>query len=280
MIIPHPSSLLLNLVDNRDSIDNFLRTLPSLFSSTRDVDTCTGNALHFAAKLIQDCGGMLCLVQSSLPSMGPAKLKPREVSSMLGSDSEKDLLVPAGTFFPEISRELVAKQISVHCFLGATSPCDVSSIGSLCSGTGGQLFYYPSFHVSTRWREVMCGDVHHVLSRETGFEAMYRVRVPSGSRVASFHGSFCLSNTDLMVSPVWHADETVTLGIEIENTLHLPAFPIQGALLYTNCKGERRIRVHTVMIPISNILSHIFLRVHQDVIAALLLQDGMFWRRR
>ena len=271
LLIPLPSSLLLNLVDHRSAVDSFLQALPSAFASTRDVDTCTGNALHFAAKLLQDTGGLLALFQASMPSLGPAKLKQREVPAMLGTDSEKDLLQPASPYYTELAHQLVAQQISVYCFLGAAS-ADVASLTPLCTQSGGQLFYYPSFHQQSRWASVFANDIHRVLSRETGFESLYRVRVPSGVRVSHFAGAFCLSNTDLMVSPVCHADLTVSVEFEIDNVLQAPSFPVQGALLFTNARGERRIRVHTAILSVSNVLNHMFERLRQDVIADLCLQ--------
>lgn len=276
LLIPVPSSLLLNLVDNRQAVDAFLRALPASFAATRDVDTCTGSALHFAAKLLQDTGGLLSLFQASMPSLGPAKLKPREVPAMLGTDSEKDLLKPASPFYTELAHQLVAQQISVHCFLGAAS-ADVASLAPLCVQSGGQLFYYPAFHQQSRWAAVLASDVHRVLARETGFESMYRVRVPSGVRVRGFAGAFCLSNTDLMVSPVCHSDLTVSVEFELDSVLQAPSFPIQGALLFTNARGERRIRVHTAVLPVSNVLNHMFERLRQDVIADLVLQRCSFF---
>ena len=53
-------------------------------------------------------------------------------------------------------------------------------------------------------------------SGETGFEAVYRVRVPQGAKISVFHGNFCLSNTDLMVVPVCHSDMTVVLEFSLE----------------------------------------------------------------
>lgn len=275
VFLPIPSSLLINLNDNRSAVETFLETLPVSLQNTKNVDTCTVNAIQFAAKLLEDCGGKLMVFQASMPSYGSGKLKLRETPAILGTEAEKDLLCPGTPLYHELGVALVEKQISVDFFLGAAQYADLPTISGLCDATGGQFFYYPSFHSEGPQAEALFGDIYHDLTRETGFEAVYRVRVPQGAKVSMFHGNFTLSNTDLMVLPVCHADTTVVLEFSIESVLSMPCFPIQGALLYTNSRGERRIRVHTLSIPISNILSHLFERVNQDVITAITLHQGM-----
>ena len=193
---------------------------------------------------------------------------------MLGTEAEKALLEPAVPFYGELAKALVEKQISVDLFLGAAQYTDVATLGALTQTSGGQLFFYPSFQAGGPSAEALYGDVFHDLTRETGFEAVLRVRVPQGARVSAFHGNFTLTNTDLMVAPVCHADTTVVLEFSVENTLAMPAFPIQSALLYTNSRGERRIRVHTLSLPVSNVVGHLFERVNQDVVAAVALHQG------
>lgn len=237
------------------------------------METCTLNALKFAGKLLEDCGGKLLLFQASLPSCGEGKLKVRETPVAAG-EGEKDLLSPGSPLYRELATALVDKQVSIDVFAGAAQYADVATLSSLCSVTGGQFFFYPAFHGAGPLAEALYGDIFHDLTRETGFEAVLRVRVPQGARVAAFHGNFTLTNTDLMVAPVCHADTTAVLEFAIESTLAMPAFPIQSALLYTNARGERRIRVHTLSLPVSNVLAHLFERVNQDVVAAVALHQG------
>lgn len=208
-----------------------------------------------------------------MPSYGVGKLKLRETPVMLGTEAEKDLLLPGTPYYRELGAILVEKQISVDFFLGSAQYADAATLSSLCQTTGGQFFFYPSFHQEGPQAEALYGDLFHVLTRETGFEAVYRVRVPQGAKVSAFHGNFTLSNGDLMVLPVCHADTTIVLEFSLEAVLSMPTFPVQGALLYTNSSGERRIRVHTMSLPVSNILAHLFERVNQDVIAAVTLQQ-------
>lgn len=61
--LPIPSTLLVNLVDARAAVDAFLDALPAAHAASRNVETCTGNALQFAQLLLQDCGGKVMLFQ-------------------------------------------------------------------------------------------------------------------------------------------------------------------------------------------------------------------------
>lgn len=272
VFLPIPSSLMINIVDNREVIDSFLELLPTTHKDTKNTDTCTGNALQFAGSLLQDCGGKIMVFQATLPSTGVGKLKPREAANVLGTDAEKDLLKPGIDFYNALGKVVVERQMSVDLFLGGAQYTDVSTLSSLVQSTGGQLFYYPSFQADSPLVEALYADVHRVLSRETGFEAVLRVRVPEGVTVSAFYGNFSLSHKDLMVMPVCHSDVNVALEFKIEETLNMPCFPIQAALLYTTSSGERRIRVFTTSIPTSNVLGHLFERLNQDVITALILK--------
>ena len=65
VFLPVPRSLMINLADNRSAIDQFLDALPKTMAATKTVDTCTVNAIQFAAKLMEDCGGKMMVFQVS-----------------------------------------------------------------------------------------------------------------------------------------------------------------------------------------------------------------------
>lgn len=204
----------------------------------------------------------------------------REAVNVLGTEAEKTLLVPGSTFYRELGEKLVEKQISVNAFLGAAQYADVATLASLVQVTGGQLFYYPAFQSDSPSMDALYGDLFHVLTRETGFEAVFRVRVSQGCKISLFSGNFCLSNTDLMVLPVCHADITVYLEFQLDTVLAAQQFVVQSALLYTNSRGERRIRVLTLSVPVSNVLAHLYERVNQDILVTALFRQSRRCVRR
>ena len=68
-------------------------------------------------------------------------------------------------------------------------------------------------------------------------------------------------------------DEDKTFAVEIaheENALTAPTCCMQAALLYTTSSGERRIRVHTVQLPVTSGLNALFDAADVDACANLL----------
>ena len=100
--------------------------------------------------------------------------------------------------------------------------------------------------------EKLSRELQHNLTREQGWEAVMRVRVSRGLRISAFHGHFFIRGTDLLALP--NIDEDKTFAVEIaheENALNAGTCCMQAALLYTTSSGERRIRVHTVQLPVT-----------------------------
>jgi hypothetical protein len=93
------------------------------------------------------------------------------------------------------------------------------------------------------------------LTRPTGFEAVMRVRVTRGLKVTQFHGSYYIRGTDLLALPNCSCDSV--FGVELaheEAFLTASVICVQTALLHTTSTGERRIRVHTLAAPVSQII--------------------------
>ena len=98
-----------------------------------------------------------------------------------------------------------------------------------------------------------------------------RVRVSRGLRISAFHGHFFLRGTDLLALP--NVDEDAAFAIEIaheENALTATTCCLQAALLYTSSAGERRIRVHTVQLPVTSGLAALYEAADVDACTNLL----------
>lgn len=82
-----------------------------------------------------------------------------------------------------------------------------------------------------------------------------RVRVSRGWKVCERHGRFYLRGADLFVLPTVHEDQTFTVSLEPDEAAGAASgdtlLSLQVALLYTHSEGERRIRVHTVALPLT-----------------------------
>lgn len=82
-----------------------------------------------------------------------------------------------------------------------------------------------------------------------------RIRVSRGWKVSQRHGRFYLRGSDLFVLPTVNEDQSFSVTLELDESAAPGAtdniMSLQAALLYTNSDGERRIRVHTFCIPLT-----------------------------
>ena len=252
-VIPHiTDDLLVSLEESRGMVDMLLDSLPSMFSNSQITSSCTGPALLSAKRVIQSLGGKLLLFQSSLPSIGDGTLKPRENPRMMGTDKEHLLLMPEDAWYKDNAVDFSRLQVSVDVFLFSGQYTDVATLSMLSKYTSGTCYYYPAYNAArdgTKFHK----ELTHNLSRPTGFEAVMRVRATRGLRIANFYGNHFIRGQDLLALPNCTSDSCFALDFTYdEPNLSATAITVQAALLYTNSAGERRIRVHTMVIPVTN----------------------------
>ena len=71
-------------------------------------------------------------------------------------------------------------------------------------------------------------------------------------RLSNFYGNSFLRGPDLLALPNVHADANFAIEVEHNDALLTASvICIQAALLYTTSCGERRIRVHTIAVPVT-----------------------------
>nr|XP_036860745.1 protein transport protein Sec24B [Manis javanica] len=142
--------------------------------------------------------------------------------------------------------------------------------------SAGCIYYYPSFHYTHNpsQAEKLQKDLKRYLTRKIGFEAVMRIRCTKGLSMHTFHGNFFVRSTDLLSLANINPDAGFAVQLSIEESLtdtSLVCF--QTALLYTSSKGERRIRVHTLCLPVVISLADVYAGV--DVQAAICLLANM-----
>jgi protein transport protein SEC24 len=253
VIIPLPDDLLVNLQESRSVVDSFLEALPTMFKSNTMSQSCTGPALMAAKRVIQHVGGKLLLFQSTLPSLGEGALKMRENPRLLGTDKEHTLLNAEDPWYKTNSVDFSRLQVCVDTFLFSAQYTDLATIAVLSKYSGGSTYYYPGFYGArdgTKFEKELC----KCLVRATAFEAVMRIRATRGLRFSNFYGNYFIRGTDLLALPNCTADSTFALDLAYdEPTLPAQVITIQAALLYTNSVGDRRIRVHTMLLPVTTV---------------------------
>ncbi|XP_066931581.1 protein transport protein Sec24A-like isoform X1 [Clytia hemisphaerica] len=267
--LPVPDGLLVNIKENKEMILQLLESLPTSFDKEIDTKCATGAAMLGAKKLVTSVGGRITVFQSCLPNVGPGKLTLRESSNI--STNAKDIanLNPTTDFYKKLALECAGEQIAIDLFILAGQYCDLASMSGVSRYSSGAIHYYPDYHHTQNQPmvEKFTHDFARYLTRAIGLEAVMRLRCTKGMSINTFHGNFFVRSTDLLSLPNVNPDHSFGMQIDIEDNLtETSMVAFQAALLYTNTKGERRIRVHTIALPVTSKLSDIYAYADQEAI--------------
>uniref|UniRef100_A0A670YHU9 SEC24 homolog B, COPII coat complex component n=1 Tax=Pseudonaja textilis TaxID=8673 RepID=A0A670YHU9_PSETE len=273
VFLPMPDCLLVNLHESKELIKDLLNALPSMFTYTRETHSALGPALQAAFKLMSPTGGRVTVFQTQLPSVGTGYLHSREDPNQRSSTKVVQHLGPATDFYKKLALDCSGQQTAVDLFLLSSQYSDLASLACMSKYSAGCVYYYPSFHhihnpVQT---EKLQKDLKRYFTRKIGFEAVMRIRCTKGLSIHTFHGNFFVRSTDLLslanVNP--DAGFAVQMSIE-ENLTDTSLVCFQTALLYTSSKGERRIRVHTLCLPVVTSLMDVYAGADVQAIICLL----------
>uniref|UniRef100_A0A673API5 Protein transport protein Sec24B-like n=1 Tax=Sphaeramia orbicularis TaxID=375764 RepID=A0A673API5_9TELE len=273
VFIPSHDSLMVNLKESKELVQDLLNSLPAMFSQTRETHSALGPALQAAFKLMSPTGGRVTVFQTQLPTLGAGLLQSREDPNQRSSTKGVQHLGPATDFYKKLALDCSGQQIGVDLFLLSSQYADLSSLACISKYSAGSIFYYPSFHYihNPAQLEKFQKDLERYLSRKIGFEAVMRIRCTKGLSIHTFHGNFFVRSTDLLSLANVNPDSAFAVQMSIEDSLadsSLACF--QAALLYTSSKGKRRIRVHTLCLPVVNQLSDVYAGADVQAITCLL----------
>ncbi|CAH2107646.1 unnamed protein product [Euphydryas editha] len=271
IFLPSPESLLVNLGEYKDLVTELLNILPQRYSTPGVPASALGAALQAAYKLMAPTGGRITVFQTCLPNIGPGGLQSREDPN---ARSSKDVahLNPATDFYKRLALDCSGAQVAVDLFLLSSQYCDLATLSGMSKFSAGTVYHIPLFRAQRPWQaEQLTQMLTRYLTRKIGFEAVMRVRCTRGISIHTFHGNFFVRSTDLLSLPNVSPDAGFGMQLTIEESLSdLQQVCFQAALLYTSSKGERRIRVHTLALPIANTLPDVLHSADQQCIIGLL----------
>nr|XP_045007839.1 protein transport protein Sec24A [Jaculus jaculus] len=272
VFVPMPENLLVNLNESKELVQDLLKTLPQMFMKTLETQSALGPALQSAFKLMSPTGGRMSVFQTQLPTLGVGALKPREEPNQRSSAKEIHL-TPSTDFYKKLALDCSGQQVAVDLFLLSGQYSDLASLGCISRYSAGSVYYYPSYHHQHNPVQVqkLQRELQRYLTRKIGFEAVMRIRCTKGLSIHTFHGNFFVRSTDLLSLPNVSPDAGYAVQMSVEESLtdtQLVSF--QSALLYTSSKGERRIRVHTLCLPVVSTLNEVFLGADVQAISGLL----------
>ncbi|CAF1127607.1 unnamed protein product [Adineta steineri] len=264
--LPVPDGLMVTLNDCRAIVETFLNELPKVYQNNSETDSALGTALLIAGKLLHQTGGRVTVMQTRIPNINPGSL-----NSQIAK--EPTVITPTSDFYKKLSLDYASQQIACDLFLLNSHYIDLTTLSGVSKYSGGEVKYYPGFHSVHTPDEVERyeNDLRRYLQRKIGFEAVMRLRTPPALSIQTFYGNGFVRSVDLLVLPNINPDAAFGMQVAIEDSLaQYKSVTLQIALLYTSSKGERRIRVHSLSLPVSAAIKDIYAYADQEAMFALI----------
>ena len=275
--VPLSEGLFVDPYEAKSNITALLNQLPALFSQVKNPEPALLPTLNAALAALEKTGGKIVCSLAALPTWGPGRLFLRDDGKQQGGDAEKKLFQTEHPGWRKAAEKMVAAGVGVDFFLAAPGGgyLDIATIGHVSASTGGETFYYPNF-VSPRDTEKLSNEILHTVTRETGYQALMKVRCSNGLQVASYHGNFIQHTfgADIEFGVV---DSDKAMGIIFSYDGKLDAkldAHFQSALLYTTASGERRVRCSNVIASVSDNAKDCMKFVDQDAVYALIAKEA------
>uniref|UniRef100_A0A452IFL6 SEC24 homolog C, COPII coat complex component n=1 Tax=Gopherus agassizii TaxID=38772 RepID=A0A452IFL6_9SAUR len=269
MFVPLLDGFLVNVNESRTVIVSLLDQIPEMFADTRETETVFAPVIQAGMEALKaaECAGKLFIFHTSLPiAEAPGKLKNRDDRKLINTDKEKTLFQPQTSFYSNLAKDCVAQGCCVDLFLFPNQYLDVATLGVVPYQTGGTIYKYAYFQLETD-QERFLNDLRKDVQKEVGFDAVMRVRTSTGIRATDFFGAFYMSNTTDVELAGLDCDKTITVEFRHDDKLSEDSGALlQCALLYTNCAGQRRLRIHNLSLNCCTQLADLYRNCETDTL--------------
>jgi len=275
---PLQADVIVQLSECRQHLELLLESIPTMFENNRTADSAFGAAVKAGYLAMKNTGGKLLVFQSVLPSVGIGALSGREAEGRTNiSAGEKEahkLLQPTDKTLKAMSVELAEYQVCVDVFITTQTYVDIASVSVIPRTTGGKVYYYFPFSARSDPAKLY-NDLRWNVTRPQGFEAVMRVRCSQGIQVQDYSGNFCKRIPTDVDLPAIDCDKTIMVTLKHDDKLQDGSeCAFQCALLYTTVYGQRRIRVSTLSLPCTTLLSNLFRSADLDTQFASFLKQA------
>ncbi|KAI1762898.1 beta-sandwich domain of Sec23/24 [Hypoxylon sp. FL1150] len=275
--VPLNDGLFVDPYESKAVITSLLARLPTLFADIKNPEPALLPTLTSCLAALEKTGGKVVCSLSALPTWGPGRLFMRDDGKYPGGEVDKKLFSTEHPAWKKVAEKMVAAGVGIDFFLAAPSGgyLDIATIGHVASTTGGETFYYPNF-VAGRDNAKLSLEIKHTVTRETGYQALMKVRCSNGLQISAYHGNFIQHTfgADLEIGVI-DADKAVgvTFGYDGKLDAKLDAH-FQSALLYTTASGQRRVRCCNVIASVSENARECMKFVDQDAVYTILAKDA------
>ncbi|CCW67466.1 unnamed protein product [Phytomonas sp. Hart1] len=245
------NSLVVPIKESYRMLREVLEKLPGMFANTEEVGCAFGPALSAAVTMLENNGGKILTSIASIPSIGEGKLKHRfNIEKLSGQTKEYTMLTPANDWYKERALACSSNAISIDIVAldnGCEGNLDLATIAPLVRFTSGHFY-----RATTLNMRGVVAQVERMLLRFIAFDSVLRVRTSNGLVIPNFYGHCHVREPDLLSLPISDEDASYATEFTISKKIVETFVYIQFAVMYTTRSRERRIRVHTVQLPVSS----------------------------
>ncbi|KAI5294085.1 COPII coat Sec23p-Sfb3p heterodimer component, partial [Ascosphaera acerosa] len=275
--LPLSDGMFVDPYESKHVITSLLTQIPSLFADIKYPEPALLPAINAALAALQETGGKIVCSLASLPTWGPGRLYMREDPKAHGTDAEKKHLTTEHPDWKKTATRMADAGVGIDFFVVAPGGTylDLATIGHTAAVSGGETFFYPNFHAP---RDVLklSSEITHTVRRETGYQAMLKVRCSNGLQVAAYHGNF-LQHTfhpELELGTI-DADKALAVMFSYDGKLD-PSLDahFQAALLYTTASGQRRVRCINIVAAVNEGSVDIMKAIDQDAVVNFIAKQA------
>ncbi|XP_061673338.1 protein transport protein Sec24C [Syngnathoides biaculeatus] len=265
--LPVREGLVLPLRDCRDSVASVLQHIPQL---SPECDDSAGIPMELPVKAALAilrtlaCPGKLLVFHSA-----PFIEMESPSAGIFGASKPKSIFKP-----PEeavsLAEACVRQGCGIHLFV--LSPQDVGGAwpGHVPYLTGGALYVYKHLQGDLD-RERFCQKLRRIVEADVGYKAELSLFVSKGMRVLGCYGLIVpkMSPSQIAMATLdWQTTVAVEFMHDASALDKMRGVAIQAVLEYSTERGERRSRVHTLMLRSSDHLQETFCQYQAQTLLA------------
>ncbi|KAL2258436.1 hypothetical protein VTK26DRAFT_8266 [Humicola hyalothermophila] len=275
--VPLSEGLFVDPYESKAVITSLLTRLPQMFSSIKNPEPALLSTLNAAVAALEKTGGKIFCSLAALPTWGPGRLFMRDDGKHPGGEPDKKLFSTEHPAWRKLAEKMASIGAGVDFFMAAPSGgyLDIATVGYVSATTGGETFFYPNF-IAPRDNTKLSLEIKHAVTRETGYQALMKVRCSTGLQVAAYHGNFVQHTfgADLEIG-VTDADKAISVAFSYDGKLDskLDAH-FQAALLYTSASGQRRVRCINVIAGVADNARDCMRFIDQDAVVTVLAKEA------
>lgn len=276
--VPLHDGLFVDPYEAKTVITSLLNRLPDMFAQVKNPEPALLSTLNAALSALEETGGKIICSLSALSTWGPGRLFLRDDGKHPGGEMDKKLYTTDHPLWTKVAEKMVAAGVGVDFFLAAPAGgyLDIATVGYVSATSGGETFYYPNF-VGGRDNAKLSMEIKNAVTRETGYQALMKVRCSNGLQVSNYYGNFIhhAIGADLEIGVI-DADKAITATFQYDGKLDskLDAH-FQAALLYTTASGERRVRCINSIASVADNPRESLRFVDQDAVVSIIAKDAI-----